>query len=112
VNPAVDKHAKIEFAISSRMGTGSWVTLIVLLSLLAASVATAAYGWALGDDVALPASDYVAMALGIVFSLVVGIGLMALIFFSSRNGYDESPKLIAPRSDVSREPEQPPAAKR
>jgi hypothetical protein len=30
------------------------------------------------------------MWLGIVFSLVVGCGLMALVFYSSRHGYDEA----------------------
>ena len=30
-----------------------------------------------------------AMVLGIVFSLIVGIGLMGLVFYSSRRGYDE-----------------------
>jgi hypothetical protein len=29
------------------------------------------------------------MTLGVVFSLVVGCGLMALLFYSSRHGYDE-----------------------
>ena len=37
----------------------------------------------------MPAAGYVAMTLGIVFSLVVGCGLMALLFYSSRHGYDE-----------------------
>jgi hypothetical protein len=31
---------------------------------------------------------WAAMTLGIVFSLVVGCGLMALLFFSHRRGYD------------------------
>jgi hypothetical protein len=31
------------------------------------------------------------MALGIFFSLIVGGGLMALMFYSSRHGYDEPP---------------------
>ena len=34
---------------------------------------------------------YVAMILGIIFSLLVGCGLMALVFYSSRRGYDEPP---------------------
>jgi hypothetical protein len=34
------------------------------------------------------------MALGVIFSMVVGVGLMALIFYSSRKGYDEPPVLI------------------
>jgi hypothetical protein len=29
------------------------------------------------------------MILGIVFSLVIGCGLMALMFYSSRHGYDD-----------------------
>ena len=29
------------------------------------------------------------MILGVVLSLVVGCGLMALVFYSSRHGYDE-----------------------
>jgi hypothetical protein len=36
------------------------------------------------------------MALGVVFSLVVGIGLMALVFYSSRHGYDTPPDLRMP----------------
>lgn len=30
-----------------------------------------------------------AMILGVVFSLAIGGGLMALVFFSSRRGYDD-----------------------
>jgi hypothetical protein len=33
----------------------------------------------------------VALALGAGFSVLVGIGLMVLLFFSSRRGYDEPP---------------------
>jgi hypothetical protein len=32
---------------------------------------------------------YMAMILGVVFSLGIGCGLMALMFYSSRHGYDE-----------------------
>jgi hypothetical protein len=32
---------------------------------------------------------WIAMSLGIVFSLAVGVGLMSLVFYSSRRGYDE-----------------------
>jgi hypothetical protein len=43
-----------------------------------------------GDE-PLPASFAIAMTLGIVFSLIVGVGLMALVFYSSRSGHDEPP---------------------
>jgi hypothetical protein len=32
---------------------------------------------------------YAAMALGIIFSLALGFGLMALMFYSSRHGFDD-----------------------
>ena len=41
------------------------------------------------DGPPMPATGYIAMTLGIVFSLVIGCGLMALVFYSSRHGYDE-----------------------
>jgi hypothetical protein len=33
--------------------------------------------------------DYIALGLGVGFSLIVGCGLMALLFYSGRHGYDE-----------------------
>jgi len=39
---------------------------------------------------------YVALRLGIVFSMVVGCGLMALVFYSSRRGYDLPPHFDVP----------------
>ena len=32
---------------------------------------------------------YIAMIHGIVFSLVIGCGLITLMFYSSRHGYDD-----------------------
>ena len=57
-------------------------------------------GWT-STDTSVPASGYVALVLGVVFSLVVGVGLMALVFYSSRKGYDEPVVLIRePESDA------------
>jgi formate hydrogenlyase subunit 3/multisubunit Na+/H+ antiporter MnhD subunit len=64
--------------------------ILTLLAFLAASVWFTYYVWAMDEGPPLPASGYVAMALGVLFSLVVGIGLMALVFYSHRHGYDES----------------------
>lgn len=76
------------------MGIGSWTIMIVLLALLAGAVGFAYFGWTYETGEAMPISLYIPMALGVVFSLIVGIGLMALVFYSSRKGYDESPKQI------------------
>lgn len=72
---------------------GSWLVIILLLLLLAAAGFVAHEGLRLGDA-EVPTSGYIAMALGVTFSLVVGFGLMALLFYSSRKGYDEPAVLI------------------
>jgi hypothetical protein len=41
----------------------------------------------------LPANYYTSMALGAVAAILVGVGLMGLVFYSSRRGYDEPPRL-------------------
>ena len=65
------------------------ILVTALLSLLALSVWFAAYSWThLGGD-PIPTYGYVAIAGGVVISLVVGGGLMALVFYSSRHGYDD-----------------------
>lgn len=67
--------------------------IVPLVGLLAASAWFAIYSWSAIEGPPVPTEGYVAMALGIVFSLVVGIGLMALVFYSSRHGYDAPPNL-------------------
>jgi hypothetical protein len=63
--------------------------VLTLLAILAASL-WYAYGlWTAVDAPDMPAGLYVAMALGVLFSVVIGSGLMALVFYSSRRGYDE-----------------------
>ena len=62
-----------------------------LLAMLGAAGWFAARTWLSVSGPPMPAAGYVAMTLGVVFSLVVGCGLMALVFYSSRHGYDEPP---------------------
>ena len=65
------------------------LAVIVPLALLAAAL-WYAYGlWNSLEPTDLPGSVYLAMAGGILSTLVVGTGLMALLFYSSRHGYDE-----------------------
>ena len=83
-------------SVSARLGVGAWAILVVLLLLLAGTFAAIYLGWRLASGTDVPASGYVAMAFGVIVSLGVGFGLMALIFYSSRKGYDEPPVLISP----------------
>jgi hypothetical protein len=70
----------------------SALMIAVLVALLAIAIAWAIYAWN-AVDVQMIVHGYIAMILGIVFSLVVGCGLMALTFYSNRRGYDEPPDL-------------------
>jgi hypothetical protein len=67
------------------------ILLIVFLLALLGGVGYFAWSGLAMPGEAMPTQGYVALAIGVVFSLVVGVGLMALLFFSSRRGYDEPP---------------------
>ena len=56
---------------------------------VAAVLAAAAGLWSEVGDVEISASGWIAMVLGGLVALALGIGLMALVFLSSRHGYDE-----------------------
>jgi formate hydrogenlyase subunit 3/multisubunit Na+/H+ antiporter MnhD subunit len=73
--------------ITSQLGTIALV--VTLLGLLAASILFAIRSWTSLEGPPMPGVGYVAMAIGVLFSLVIGIALMALLFYSSRHGYDE-----------------------
>ena len=68
---------------------GALILVAALLALLGGAVWIAVAGWQTHGDVAISGHGYAAMALGIFFSVLVGSGLMALVFYSNRRGYDE-----------------------
>ncbi len=79
---------------SPEPGAGRWsfgtiVLVVVLFGILAGACWYAAHAWMSVDGPQMPASGYIFMTLGVVLSLLVGFGLMGLIFYSSRHGYDE-----------------------
>lgn len=67
------------------------VLMLVLLAVLAA-VGVYAYEGLAVPGPEMPGQGYAALAIGIAVSLLVGVGLMVLLFYSSRRGYDEPPK--------------------
>lgn len=85
-----------------------WVVIAVLSALLIAACILGYLGWT-STDTKVPEAGYVALVFGVVFSLVVGAGLMALVFYSSRKGYDEPVVLIQESEGGSEgEPESDP----
>jgi hypothetical protein len=74
-----------------KWGAGTILVLVVLIGLLALAIYVGVTGWNMGSDAAggsMSAAGYVAMALGIVVTLALGAGLMALMYYSSRHDRD------------------------
>lgn len=63
-------------------------TIIALLGFLIAALWYGAKIWFSYDNVEISFHGNLAMILGIIFTLLVGCGLMALMFYSSRHGHD------------------------
>ena len=61
----------------------------VLIAILGAAVWGASQVWLSGEDVEIGFHGGLALILGALGSLLVGGFLMALLFFSSKYGYDE-----------------------
>jgi hypothetical protein len=63
-----------------------------LIVILAAAAWFAARSFTSINGPPLPMIGYVAMAGGVIVSVLVGCALMTLLFYSSRHGYDEPPQ--------------------
>jgi uncharacterized membrane protein YidH (DUF202 family) len=72
------------------MHKGTIVLTAALLALLGAAGWYAYQGLIVPGD-PMPRDGYIALTIGAVLSIIVGAGLMALLFVSSRRGYDEPP---------------------
>ena len=61
----------------------------LLLAFLAVAVAIAVTIWVRLEDAAISTAGMVALGLGVVLTVALGGGLMFLVFYSSRKGYDD-----------------------
>ena len=62
---------------------------LALVGLLGVAVALSAHAWSDMGDVEIGPHGILALALGALVSLGLGVGLMALVFHSARSGHDE-----------------------
>ena len=72
-------------------GGGTILVVIVLLGLLGLAIYVGIAGWNMGADGTggeMSTAGYIAMALGIVVTLALGAGLMALMYYSSKHDRD------------------------
>ena len=72
---------------------GRWLTVVTLLGLLALAGWVGYRLWSL-VEIDMPGWAWAALAFGVGLSLLVGFGLMALLFYSSRMGYDDPARVI------------------
>jgi hypothetical protein len=63
--------------------------IVALFALLAASAWFASAAWERFDGEAMPAYGNLVIVGSILFSLLIGAGLMALVYYSNRHGYDD-----------------------
>ena len=74
----------------SRRSTVTWIAVAVAAAAVLAVVVVIAEFLSGIRDSEISFAGWFAMAFGIVVTLALGIGLMALVFISSRRGYDEA----------------------
>ena len=65
------------------IAAGICCVVVLVIGFLIAAV------WTGIGDSEISEAGWLAMALGVVVTLALGIGLMALVFISNRRGYDE-----------------------
>jgi hypothetical protein len=63
--------------------------IIFFTALLVAAGLYSWHVWAAMPDAQVSASGWTALVIGSVFTVLVGGGLMFLVFYSSRHGYDD-----------------------
>jgi hypothetical protein len=69
--------------------TLSWVAAAVACAVVLVLGFLIAALWIGIGDSEISSAGWLAMGLGVIVTLGLGIGLMALVFISSRRGYDE-----------------------
>jgi hypothetical protein len=68
----------------------SWIVAGLVVLAMAMIIAVSVFNWqSIGGGVDLDLNGWIALVLGVLVSVAVGVGLMALVFISNRRGYDD-----------------------
>lgn len=70
-----------------RLG-GGWFAVLVLAGFLVVAIWYAIHAWSSVPQTGISAAGWIFLGLGIVITILVGAGLMALVFYSSRKNFD------------------------
>jgi hypothetical protein len=89
------------------------LTVALLVGLLGATAGVAFWAWQEMGEVEISRHGMIALGLGVLLTFALGAGLMTLVFFSNRRGYDDQayrptdPPHRPDRADGQRPPAQP-----
>lgn len=72
----------------NRLSTAGWIALAVLAGFFGLSLWYAVKVWTAMSGVHMSGFGWAFLVLGVVVTIAVGAGLMALVFYSSRHDYD------------------------
>ena len=75
-----------------KQATSTWIAVGIAVAAVTAVAVVIAGFWSSIGTSEISFAGWLAMALGILATLALGIGLMSLVFISSRRGYDEGPR--------------------
>jgi hypothetical protein len=67
----------------------SWVAAVIAAAVVLIIGIVIAAEWTGIGDSDISGAGWLAMGLGVIVTLALGVGLMALVFISNRRGYDE-----------------------
>ena len=73
---------------SAQLGVGGWIALVVLVVFLVVAGWYGLHAWGQLDGVGISTLGWIFMGAGVFFTLLLGGGLMALLFYSSRKNFD------------------------
>jgi hypothetical protein len=77
-----------EKSTSNRLGLAGWFAIAVLAAFLVWAAWYGLHAWNALDGVEVSTAGWIFIAAGTFFTLALGGGLMALVFYSSRKGMD------------------------
>ena len=69
--------------------TLGWAAVVIAVAGVLVIGAVIAVLWTNLGESEISGAGWLAMALGVTVTLALGVGLMGLVFFSNRRGYDE-----------------------
>jgi hypothetical protein len=73
---------------SHRLGVAGWLAIIVMAGFLVWSAWYAVHAWNALGGVGISVTGWIFIVIGILLTIGLGAGLMALVFYSSRHDMD------------------------